>query len=252
MLLCSSVFIMPLPVFATSIVVVLGDRLVTIAADSVLVGYTAKGEVVHRLLCKIRCFDRACFAASGRYNEETIGYDVWKFVDKELRLKGTPNAHSNRFKSTIDPLMRKIVDVARKETPGRFAEWQKGDPVLSYIFVGFDENGVSLAVSGEAKIDGKGYSVPIQESQWHGERGKVAAVYLGQNERIVDFVNRNPKWSNTAVNHPSEFAESMVRIEIQESQNNGRWDVGEPITIISLTANNGFALVKRGLCQDNK
>ena len=56
-------------------------------------------------------------------------------------------------------------------------------------------------------------------------------------------------WGDSAAKHPSQFAEKMVRIEIEASENAGRRDVGEPITIVRLTVETGFILESSGFAE---
>jgi hypothetical protein len=252
MTLCLMLYL-PFPAFATSIVTIIAERSITIAADSVLLGNSREtGNLVRTSVCKIRCVDRLCFAASGRYNLDTIKYNVWKLAEKELHRAGTPKEVSERFKGIIDPLIPRLVAASKKETPQRYDEWLKGGPVLAYLFAGFDRKGESLIVTGEVKIDAEGHPQPIQESVWHGEAGKATAVLLGWHEHIADLMKRQPEWAASAAMHPSEFAERMVQVEIQASENTNRRDVGEPIAIVSLTDADGFNLESRGTCQDQQ
>jgi hypothetical protein len=240
------------PAFATSIVAIVGDQSITIAADGVLVGNSVEtGEAVRISSCKIHCVDSICFAASGRYNNKTIGYDVWELAKPELYRAQIPKEVSERFKSVIAPFIPKLVAVSKKETPQPYAEWLKGRPVLAYLFAGFEGKGRPVVVSAQAMLDTEGRALPIRESFRRGKSGKIGAVLLGSNQHIADFVKRNPTLTASAATHPSEIAERMVRMEIQASENSGRGDVGEPIAIVRLTAANGLSVERKGACQEN-
>ena len=241
---------LPFPAFATSIVALVEERSITIAADSVALGNSrTTGNFVKTSVCKIRCIDRLCFAAAGRYNNDTVKYDVWQLAEKELHRAGTPKEASERFKTVIAPIVPKLVAASKNETPQRYAEWLKGSPMLGYLFAGFDRNGESVIVTGSAMINVNGRALPIRESSWRGESGATSVVSLGQNEYIFDFMNSSPMWADSAALHPSEFAERMVRIEIQASENAGRRDVGDPIATVRLTNEDGFNLESRGACR---
>jgi hypothetical protein len=243
--------VLPFPVLATTIVALVEAESITIAADSVLIGHSIDtGGPARDLVCKIRCVGRLCFAASGRYGNSTIGYDLWPLAETELRHSGSPEVVFERFKTVIAPLMPKLVDVSKKETPLRYSEWLTGKPVLAYLFAGFDPKGKPLVVSGEVMIDSEGRTLPIRESVRRGE-SKIGAVVLGWNQHIADFAKRNPMWTASAARDPSEFAERMVRIEIQASEDAGRHDVGEPISIVRMTYANGFSVENIGICREN-
>jgi hypothetical protein len=253
-LLTALCFLLLLPslVFATSIVTIVGDQSITIAADGVLVGNSVEtGESVRVSFCKISCVDSICFAASGRYGNKTIGYDVWRLAQTELHRAQMPKEVSERFNTVIAPLVPRLVAVSKKETPDQYAEWLKGRPVLGYLFAGFEGKGQPVVVSAEAMLDSEGRVLPIRESFRRGKSGIIGAVLLGWNQHIVDFMNRNPTRTASAATHPSEIAERMVRMEIQASKRDGRRDVGEPIAILKLTAAKGFSVERKGACQEN-
>lgn len=238
-------------VFATSIVAIMEDKSVTIAADSVLLGNSVEtGEPVRTSICKIRCVEHSCCAISGRYNNKTIGYDVWKLAERELYRRGFPQELSERFGKIVSGLAPKLIAVSKKETPGRYAEWLKRRPVLAYLFAGFDGNGESLVAHGQLMIDTEGRALPIQSSVRQGRSGSIDAVLLGRNEHIANFMKRNPSWRVSATTHPTELAERMVRIEIQASEDSGRRDVGEPIAVVRLLHATGFRLESKGVCQE--
>jgi hypothetical protein len=250
--LCFLVYL-PFPAFATTIVAILEERSITISADGIATGTSKKtGNLVRNSVCKIRCVDRLCFAAAGRYNSDTIKYNVFQLAEKELHRAGTPEEVSERFKTVIAPLVPKIVATAKKETPQWYAKWLKGDPLIAYLFAGFDRNGKSLIVTGEAKIDVKGRALPVRVTTGRGESGVTAALSFGQNEQIMDFMKRNPMWPDSAALRPSEFAESMIRIEIQASEKEGRRDVGEPISIVRLTDKSHYSVERIGNCRSRQ
>jgi hypothetical protein len=242
----------PFSAFATSIVTVIGGESITIAADGVLIGTsTETGEPVRDSTCKIRCIHHLCFAASGRYGNKTIGYNIFELAGKELSRPGSVEEVSARFRAVIEPLVPKLVAVSEKETPQEYAEWLKGRPVLGYLFAGFGTLGEPLVVSGQAMIDTEGRTLPIRESVKRGRSGRIETVLLGWNQHIAAFLKGDSMWGDSAAKHPSQFAEKMVRIEIEASENAGRRDVGEPITIVRLTVETGFILESSGFCREN-
>jgi hypothetical protein len=237
------------PAFATSIVAIVGEKSITIAADSIVIGTSIEiGERVRVSQCKIRCIDRGCFAASGRYVNNTIGYDLWQFAETELRSSGSPKEMAGRLKTVIAPFIPSLVAVSEEKTPRTYAEWLKGSPVLAYLFAGFDGNGEPLVVSEQVMIDAEGRVLPILESVRQGRAGTIGAVALGWNLQIADFIERNPTWKVSATMQPTDFAERMVRLEIRASEDEGRRDVGEPIVVVTLYAN-GFNLASKGACE---
>lgn len=244
-----ALFFLAFPALATSIVAIVGEATITIAADGVLLGNSVEtGEPVRTSICKIRCRSRACFAASGRYNNTTIGYDVWRLAEEELHNDENPRSLARRFKNVIAPLIPRLVATSKKETPRRYAEWLMGRPVLAYLFAGFGDNDRPVVVSGQARIDAAGQVLPIDESVREGRPGGVGLVLLGWNEHIGDFMNQNPTWGTIASVSQAEMAERMVRIEIQAADKDRRQDVGEPVVVVSLTSAMGFGLVIRGAC----
>jgi len=242
-----------LSAFATTIVAILEEKSITIAADGIMTGKSKKsGNLVSNPACKIRCFDRLCFAAAGRYSAKTIEYNLFKLVDKELDRPRTLKEASEHFKNVLSPLIPKIAAVAKKETPDWYAKWLKGMPMLAYLFAGFDTNGKSLIVNSVVRIDSEGRALPIEESTRRGEFGPPEALSFGNNERIVNFMDRHPGWPIAASSDPVEFAERMIRIEIQASEIEGRRDVGEPISIVRLKDKAAYNVERMGNCRSQQ
>jgi hypothetical protein len=237
--------ILPFPALATSIVVLLGAESITIAADSALTTPSFRGSE-----CKIRCFHNLCFTATGRSSSPRIGYNLYELADKELRRRGSIGEVSERFRTVVEPLIPELVAVAAKQKSDRYAEWLKGVPVLEYLFAGFDPQGKPWAVMGEAMIDSEGRTLPISESVKQPASDKPAAILLGRNQHIYSFLNGDLMWVDDATKHSSQFAERMVRMEIEASEKAGRRDVGEPITIVRLTTN-GLSRERQGVCTEN-
>ncbi len=172
---------------------------------------------------------------------------------KELDRPRTLEEASKHFKAVLTPLIPKIVAVAKKETPDWYAKWLKATPVLGYLFAGFDTDGKSLILIGEVRIDSAGRPLPIKDSTWRGESGPADIVSFGNNEQILNYTDRHPGWRIAAASDPVAFIEKMVRIEIQASQREGRLDVGDPISIVSLTKNDGhFKTERSGNCQSRE
>ena len=123
--------------------------------------------------------------------------------------------------------------------------------MLSYLLAGFEPSGEPVVISSEVAIDNMGHILPIREMVRQGRSGTIGAVVMGRNEEFNKHTKKNPDWSRLAASSPSEFAERMIRLEISESEKNGRRDVGEPIAIVTLTATQGFIVEKIGACQEN-
>ncbi|MPZ78018.1 MAG: hypothetical protein GEU77_16030 [Deltaproteobacteria bacterium] len=115
------------PAFATSIVALVGEKTITIAADGVLVGNSVEtGELVRVSTCKIRCVNFLCFAASGLYDNKKIGYNLWLLAEKELHHGRSPQEAAKQFHTVISPIIPRLLHTSRKETPDRYAEWLEG------------------------------------------------------------------------------------------------------------------------------
>ncbi|HEY5931820.1 MAG TPA: hypothetical protein VIT63_02835, partial [Nitrospira sp.] len=80
----------PFPSLATSVVAILGEKSITIAADGIVIGTSdTTGEPLRNTFCKIRCFDNLCFAAAGRLTEKTIDYSLYRMANEELNRRKT-------------------------------------------------------------------------------------------------------------------------------------------------------------------
>jgi hypothetical protein len=245
-----SMSLLPLSAFGTTIVALLGEKTITIAADGIGVSNPKKnGDIARKPVCKILCKDLVCFAAAGRLNDGK--YNVLKLAWKELDNPGAPKELSGRFKTVIAPLLSTMLQAEKKEAPNRYKKYiDEGVPMLSYLFAGFSNDGKPQLINSSAGLDPKGNILPINELPYVGEAGQLGLLSKGKHKYIDEYKNRNPKWRESAVKHPTEFVEQMVHIEIQASENDGSRDVGEPISIVSLTKKDGqFKVGRIGNCQ---
>jgi hypothetical protein len=97
----ATIALLALPAFGTSIVSwTVENKSIVLAADSVIVG-TSKttGGSERTSSCKIRCIERACFSATGRYSNETIGYDLFGMAMIELQRRETPQTTAGLLKA---------------------------------------------------------------------------------------------------------------------------------------------------------
>src|SRR5207253_959901 len=108
--------------------------------------------------------------------------------------------------------------------------------------------GNSWFIVEEAMIDNKGRTLLFREIPVRGP-AKTIAVTLGYGQNISRFLDKNPAWLNTSMSS-SDMAQSLLRIEIQASEKDGRRDVGEPITAVTLTAANSFKVESKGTCYE--
>jgi hypothetical protein len=242
----------PLPAFATAIVALVGENSIVIASDSIILIHSMEtGEPVKASTCKIRCIGRNCFAIAGLSANHRIGYDAWKLAESELRRGGLPQELAERFGADVAPILPEVVTDSRKDSPAEYAKWLQGRPVLGYLFAGFGTNGEPLVASGELTINADGHTLPMRKSVREGRPGTISLVALGSNEHISEYMKRDPTWKVSAITHPTELAETMIRVEILASEDAGRNDVGEPIVMVKLLPAGNFTLESKGVCKQN-
>ena len=239
------------PAFGTSIVALtIEDRSIVISADSIVIGRSKTTGSQERVsYCKIRCVEHACFAASGRYANETIGYDLFATALLELQQQDGPQAASGRLKTYITRILPRLLEVSKLETPAEYEIWLTGRPVLGFLFGGFDTNRTPIIVRWQVRLTSTGAVIPEPEVITRGRVGRVGALAQGWSENIAAFWNQNPQWTESAITHPVETAGQLVRIEIGASERSGRRDVGEPVSIVSLTPIDGFRVEVAGACK---
>ena len=110
--LCLGLLAAPQPdAFGTSIVALIVDnKSIVIGADGILTGNSKEtGDRVRVPYCKIRCVETLCFAASGRYGNETVGYDLFRLAERELQRRDAPIAVVNRVQQEITPIAAEAV-----------------------------------------------------------------------------------------------------------------------------------------------
>lgn len=236
-------------VFATAVIAVVEEEAITIATDSLIRGVSAQmGQPVSQL-CKIRCVGRLCFAAAGRYAAEKIGYNVFDFANAQLRRTQFPIDAAEGFRKSIMPIMPKLVAVSKTEATADFLEWQRGRPLLSYLFAGLDRGRASV-ITGEIYVSSTDNALSIQEKIRRGEFRRVRLVVMGSSAHIDKFLKETPEWANTALKDSIDFAEKMIAIEILANEKDGRHDIGGPISVVKL-ASVGVVLQKNGFCFAN-
>ena len=251
LIVCLFLFL-PLPAFATTIFATLGEKTITIAADGVAVGNPTKsGSIIGKADCKILCKDLICFAAAGRLDAKAKS-NVFRLAQQELEKVGTPKEASNRLRTTMAPLLSAMFAAEKQESPDRYKMYIEGVPMLSYFFAGFSEDGTPVIIKSTATINAKGNVLPLDESIRKGEVGIIHSLALGRQAYIRDYKKNNQMWVSSAAQDPTAFVESMVRLEIQASEMDGTREVGEPISIMSLTKAEGhFKAERAGNCQTN-
>ncbi len=149
------------------------------------------------------------------------------------------------IKAVIESVMPRLVEVSKKETPSEYDRWLKGLAIISYFFAGFDDKDEALVVFANATLDDKGHAQPINPLPARGKT-QIDMLLVGRNS----IVKQNPMWRTSATAEPSGFAERMVRLDIEASKAAGTYDVGEPISVVTLRVT-GFHLEKPGACQQN-
>ena len=151
-----------------------------LAADGIVIGTSdTTGEPLRSTFCKIRCFDNLCFAAAGRLTEKTIDYSLYRMANEELNRRKTLKESSEHFQTVLTPLLPDIADAQKRTRPDLYAKALKGTPLVAYIFAGFDVDGKTLIVNGNASIDANGRILPIDETSRHGAPGPPHILSFG-------------------------------------------------------------------------
>ena len=73
---------------------------------------------------------------------------------------------------------------------------------------------------------------------------------LGWSEHIKAYLNQTPGWGVEVVRNPKETVLKLVRIEISASESDGRYDVGEPVEIVTLRPVLGYKVEALGVCSE--
>ena len=149
-------------------------------------------------------------------------------------------------------MLPKLLAVANKETPDFYAGWLKGKPVVSFLVAGFNTDNTPIIVSWQIRLDSSGNIVPEKPSPTRGTRRRIEGIAQGWNENIHSFLKRNPGWltSTSNLNNPIRAVQQLIQIEINVSEKVGRFDVGEPIAVVTLKPTVGFKLESAGACKE--
>jgi hypothetical protein len=236
---------------ATTIVALAIDKkTILIGADGIVIGQSkATGNPNERVpFCKVRCVGHSCFAASGRYDNDTIRYDLFKMGERELRRNIPPEMALNHLRKKVLQIMPRLLLVSRQETPLAYSRWLEGRPVIAFLFCGFDAYGIPTIVNWQVRLNSSGEVIREEGQSKRGGEEQVRGTVLGWSENIAAYMTQTPEWAQHARTDPIKTVRDLIEIEISASETAGRRDVGEPICIVTLTAE-GFHLDAPDACK---
>ena len=253
--LCLGLLAVPPPdAFGTSVVaLIIDNKSIVIGADGILIGNSRETkERVRVKYCKIRCVNTVCFAASGRYQNDSAGYDLFMVAERELQRRAGPVAAFNRVREEITPILPKLLAAAKKETPDSYADWLTGKPVVSFLFAGFTTENTPIIVSWQIRLNSSGHVAPEEEQFTRGNSRRIEGIAQGFNKNLDSFLKQNPGWNTSLsnLNNPLHAVRQLIQIEINASERAGRFDVGEPVAVVTLKPSVGFKLEAAGACKE--
>jgi hypothetical protein len=120
--------------------------------------------------------------------------------------------------------------------PRAYKLYLTGVPVLDLAFASFEgETPIAIAIS--FRVDDRGVPVKPVEAVFRGQ----TKLLLGNTSRMVPAsdTHRLPLWFAKFLKDPVDVIESLIQLEIDAAKQDGRKDVGPPISIVKITKSGG-------------
>ena len=251
-------FFVPAIATSTSIVVVVGDRAITVGADAAQARVTSEGVRAVTAGCKIQAIGGYLFLTSGRTADVTVKtkngseYDMRQLMKASATRTGSIEAASAALRKAVADLLPEIVESGRQKEPDVYKLWIKEQdpaPVVSFIIGGVIKGVPGISFCDFKLIRGK----PASQCDRFGPFGYIA---IGTTEIFTSLDHRDrPGMLASAMRNPLQFVTSAVGLEVAASQMLDNDFVGGPIAAATFdSAGLHFAQGHAAACgaQDNK
>lgn len=210
--------------YGTSIVAILSNNTVVIAADSreTISGIPGANPISG---CKLHVVDSFAWSTSGNVsvfsrdprsgNTKTI-YDINDFIGGIARRKDTQEAKVARFDSLID---NALISEAKKMSPQMFDLYSDGRVLLEVLLIGF-QNGKVTVSHREYGLKVSKNKIAVEQNQWKPNCPgdgchNPQAFFTGERAALNKFIGLHPEvLHSTDIDYLRKVAIGLVQTEI--------------------------------------
>lgn len=223
-------------VSGSSLVGLITSNRVIIAADSIQTAVT-DGVSSFDKICKIRREGNRFYGAVGDYGVPGTVADVWAIARNGVCRATTAEDVYNIVEPAVFAVLPDIVERNRIADPKTYAQWLSGESVISLIFAWFEKGG-PIVISIEFRIDAKGMPTHIKPTiLGPPSSGQLLnTARLGYHAEIDTTIN-SAIWQHSFLANRIGASRDLIQREIDASEREKRYDVGLPISILTITAN---------------
>lgn len=234
------------PSVGSSVAIVVTDTAVMIAADGVL-SKTTYGIRSSEKYCKIRKEGATFYTAVGTYGIPDLHFDVWTLASDAIQRSKTAVGIYDAVEPAILAKLPDVVQRSKIIDRANYDRWLTGIPVIAISFASFDRD-VPIVATVTFTIDSTGEVLPPTRNTQHGTPGTAQNALLGYNDKMR-LATASPTWGVQFLKDPTGFLQDMIQAEIDVANQEKRYDVGTPISILKLTkAGGAFEPGHEGAC----
>jgi hypothetical protein len=238
----------------TAVAVIVTSDAIFIAADGAgsFGSPTTPGVETVEPYCKIHRQGEIFYVAAGFYESALINFNV-----RPLARDAAKHSRAMlEIYGLIEPAVLKkipaIVQLSKVHDPDGYARYLAGTaPVLDLAFGSF-ENGNPIVVAVSFRVDNRGAPIkPVEAVLRVSQTIPMQKLLLGYNERMAaaSDLHRSPSWGSKFRRDPINVIERLIQLEIDAAKQEGRKDVGPPISIVKITkAAGGWEKGHEGAC----
>jgi hypothetical protein len=231
-LLAVGMFLFPLVISGTTIVVIKTKSGVVVAADSAL----SRSGAVADHVCKMVVTDEFVFAASGSYYPDH-GLDIFEMARQASRVSGNLSDKTGAYIAHVLPALEKFLEWDRTTQPENYAHLRQIG-ASEVVFV--DRHSLEV-IHLWFPMDPSGIPHAQKLDDW--DQPVVADGFrlqpIGQAAEIYKAVKENPGWYR----RPEESAARFLQLETTAKP----LEVGPPFSIVRVDST-GVHWVDKGAC----
>jgi hypothetical protein len=224
------------PCFGTSVVFVLGQKQLMVAADSKTYG----GDDEHAMADTCKIFisqNRVVFANAGPLNDGTAWFiDIARDI---LRSAGNVSEAAARFSGLVRPRLERLADQERLKFPEYFASHIEGKPWFQASFVSVESPGPRVALrTYRPDHNASGVHIRVERSDCFAT-ACPAYFAIGRFDKI-DRAMKIPEIRSKPI---VELVKYLIGLEISADPTH----VGPPIAVLHVNGS-GSNWLERGKC----
>jgi hypothetical protein len=230
--MCALVFFVVVPCDCTSIVAILNNETVVIAADSKEMTVAKTGEIyMPRSVCKIHQGNNFFWAVADTVKDPNTTFDIKATVGNVARTAALPSSKVDRLDRLIPQLIQHEAEALRRTQPKAFQQFADGQPFLEVLFIGFEQQ-KAIAVYREYLIKATRRRVEVVMAEpidCPGAECRESQMFVLGERLAIDAYFRTHKGVFQPT--PIEVSIDTIRNLVQSEINDSPLTVGPPIDI---------------------